>query len=57
MVKKTCMAKFVKTKENVICMAKGSKTRETQTCIQVVKVEMEWFGDLSSKMAETPKFQ
>ena len=51
------MAKVVKTKENVIYMAKKSKTRKTQTCIQVVKVEMKWFEDLSLKMAETPKFQ
>ncbi len=51
------MTKVVKTKENVICVAKRSKTKEIQTCIKVVKVEIDWFGDLSSKMAETPKFQ
>ncbi len=51
------MAKVVKTKENVICVAKGSKTKETHTCVKVVKVEIDWFGNLSSKMAETSKFQ
>lgn len=47
--KETCMAKITKTKENVTCVAKKSKTKETQTCIQVVKVKMKWFKNLSSK--------
>ncbi len=56
MAKKTCVAKVMKTKDNVICVTKGLKTKEMQTCVQIVKVEMKWFEDLSSKMAEAPKF-
>ncbi len=52
--------KVVKIKENVICMAKRLKTREIQTYVQVIKIEMKWFEDLSLKkkirIAEAPKF-